>query len=157
MNSCKDMFPKGDMRYLNHKNERNQLFNVYNIPRTCTSTESKIHALFSSILQKTHWISKELSDLSKVKQLVSGKAGLQISIFWFQIQCSFFYTWLLIVNLNLLQTENPKSRIQSPSGALLIYLINKHMKTRDCKVPPGSILLWLFLRNDEMKWKRKLR
>ena len=54
MNSCKDMFPKGDMRYLNHKNERNQLFNVYNIPRTCTSTESKIHALFSSILQKTH-------------------------------------------------------------------------------------------------------
>lgn len=67
MNSYKDMFLKGDRRYLNHKNERNQLFNVYNIPRTCASTESKIYALFSSILWKTHWISKELSDLSKVK------------------------------------------------------------------------------------------
>lgn len=148
MKSCKDMFPKGDMRYLNHKNERNQLFNVYNIPWTFTSTESKIYALFSSILQKTHWISKGLSDLSKVKQLVSGKSGLQISIFWFQIQCSFFYSWLLVVNLNLLQRENPKSRIQSPGGALLTYLINEHMKLEDCKVPPGSILLWLFLRNN---------
>lgn len=35
----------------------------------------------SSILQITHWVSKGLSDLSRIKQLVSSKPGLQISAF----------------------------------------------------------------------------
>ena len=74
------MFPRGDMRNLNHKEERNQLFKVYDIPGTFTPTKSKLCALCFHLIDNTLGL-KGLSDLSKIKQLVRGKPGLQISIF----------------------------------------------------------------------------
>lgn len=61
MNSCKEIFPKGNIWDLNHKEERNQLFNAYYF-HTCWV---KNPMCFACTLQITHWVSKGLSDLSK--------------------------------------------------------------------------------------------
>lgn len=93
--------------------------------RTCASTESK--SMPSSLpFTETHWISKELSDLSKVK---AGKwQTCQISIFWIPNPV-FFFTLGLDSEFELVRQRIP-TRIQSSGEALLTYLINEHMKTR---------------------------
>lgn len=67
---------------LNHKEERNQLFNAYYVPRPFIPAESKIPCTPPPLHLKDNTLGPEgLSDLSKILQPLGGKPGLQILVF----------------------------------------------------------------------------